>query len=131
MKDAVEDWLRCSSNTSQSGFSTVCELYLLHILIPMGHTTEALELLESDVGQVAFTEEQRQAARSLEELQKEKNATLSNLDSQSVALTTTTASQKGLIYLLKVKVAKYFHINITIITMFWDMTHAVIVCMFV
>lgn len=91
MKDAVEDWLCCSSNISQSGFSTVSELYLLHILIPMGRTTEALELLESDVGQVAFTEEQRQAARSLVELQ---TSTLSNPDSQSVAVTTTTAASQ-------------------------------------
>lgn len=103
MKGVVEGWLRCSRNISQSGFSTVSELYLLHILIPMGRTTEALELLESDVGQAAFTEERRQAARSLVELQKEKNATLTNPDSQSVAVTTTTAaSQKGL-YLLTLK----------------------------
>ncbi|KAI7792188.1 peroxisome assembly protein 26 [Triplophysa rosa] len=86
MKDAVNDWLRCSSNMSQSGFSTMSELYILHILLPMGLTAEALELLESDVGQVAFTEEQRQAARSLVDLQKEKNASLSNPDPQSVAV---------------------------------------------
>lgn len=92
MKDAVDDWLRCSSNMSQSGFSTVSELYLIHILIPMGHTTEALELLESDVGRVAFTEEQRQAARSLVDFQNEKNAALSNPNPVTVT-TGTTASQ--------------------------------------
>ncbi|KAA0720710.1 Peroxisome assembly protein 26 [Triplophysa tibetana] len=95
MKDAVNDWLRCSNNMSQSGFSTVSELYLLHILLPMGRTTEAQELLESDVGQVAFTEEQRQAACSLVDLQKEKNASLSDPDPQSVAATTSAASDKG------------------------------------
>lgn len=92
MKDAVDDWLRCSSNMSQSGFSTVSELYLIHILIPMGHTTEALELLESNVGRVAFTEEQRQAARSLVDFQNEKNAALSNPNPVTVT-TGTTASQ--------------------------------------
>lgn len=92
IKDAVDDWLRCSSNMSQSGFSTVSELYLIHILIPMGHTTEALELLESDVGRVAFTEEQRQAARSLVDFQNEKNAALSTPNPVTVT-TETTASQ--------------------------------------
>nr|XP_055047431.1 peroxisome assembly protein 26 [Misgurnus anguillicaudatus] len=92
IKDAVDDWLRCSTNMSQSGFSTVSELYLIHILIPMGHTTEALELLESDVGRVAFTEEQRQAARSLVDFQNEKNAALSNPNPVTVT-TETTASQ--------------------------------------
>ncbi|XP_056311102.1 peroxisome assembly protein 26 [Danio aesculapii] len=78
MKDSVCDWLHCSGNTSQSGFSTVAELYFLHILLPMGHVTEALEMLESDLGLVAFTDEQRQAARSLVDIQNQKNASSSS-----------------------------------------------------
>uniref|UniRef100_A0A673GZS3 Peroxisomal biogenesis factor 26 n=1 Tax=Sinocyclocheilus rhinocerous TaxID=307959 RepID=A0A673GZS3_9TELE len=68
MKEAVCDWLQCSGNMSQSGFSTVAELYFLHILVPMGLTAEALEMLETDVCRVAFTEEQRQAAREFDKL---------------------------------------------------------------
>lgn len=94
MKDAVCDWLHCSANMSQSGFSSVAELYFLHILVPMGHTAEALEMLETDVGRVAFTEEQRQAARSLVDIQNEKNATSSTTNLESVAVTTTTCASK-------------------------------------
>lgn len=96
MKDAVCDWLHSFGNMSQSGFSTVAELYFLHILVPMGHTTEALEMLESDVGRVAFSDEQRQAARSLVDIQNEKNAASSNSNPESVeGAATTSASKKG------------------------------------
>lgn len=64
------------------------------VLVPMGHTAEALEMLETDVGQVAFTEEQRQAARSLVDIQNEKNATSSTTNLESVAVTTTTCASK-------------------------------------
>ncbi|XP_048011322.1 peroxisome assembly protein 26 [Megalobrama amblycephala] len=95
MKDAVCDWLHCFGNMSQSGFSTVAELYFLHILVPMGHMTEALEMLESDVGRVAFSDEQRQAARSLVDIQNEKNAASSNSNPESVeGVATTSASKK-------------------------------------
>lgn len=96
MKDTVCDWLHCFGNMSQSGFSTVAELYFLHILVPMGHTTEVLEMLESDVGRVAFSDEQRQAARSLVDIQNEKNAASSNSNPESVeGVATTSASKKG------------------------------------
>ncbi|XP_050963042.1 peroxisome assembly protein 26 [Labeo rohita] len=94
MKDAVCDWLHCSGNMSQAGFSTVAELYFLHVLVPMGLTTEALEMLETDVGRVAFTSEQRQAARSLVDIQNEKNATSSNTNPESVAEAKTTSASK-------------------------------------
>lgn len=94
MKDAVCDWLHCSGNMSQSGFSSVAELYFLHILVPMGHTAEALEMLETDVGRVAFTDEQRQAARSLVDIQNEKNATSSSTNPESVGVTTTSSASK-------------------------------------
>ncbi len=95
VKDAVCDWLHCSGNMSQSGFSSVAELYFLHILVPMGLTAEALEMLETDVGRVAFTDEQRQAARSLVDSQNEKNAASSSTNPESVAVTTTSASKPG------------------------------------
>ncbi|XP_051976882.1 peroxisome assembly protein 26-like [Xyrauchen texanus] len=95
MKDTVCNWLHCSGNMSQTGFSTVAELYLQHILVPMGQTSEALQFLDSDVGQIAFTEEQRQAAHSLVNLQNETNATLSNPHPESVA--TTSVSQQDML----------------------------------
>ncbi len=111
MKDAVCDWLHYSGNMSQSGFSSVAELYFLHILVPMGHTAEALEMLETDVGRVAFTDEQRQAARSLVDIQNEKNATSSSTNPESVGVTTTSsASKQGdflLLLCLKSKIAMY------------------------
>uniref|UniRef100_A0A672PYA3 Peroxisome assembly protein 26-like n=1 Tax=Sinocyclocheilus grahami TaxID=75366 RepID=A0A672PYA3_SINGR len=87
--EAVCDWLQCSGN-----MSTVAELYLLHILVPMGLTAEALEMLETDVCRVAFTEEQRQAARSLVDIQNEKNATSSTTNPESVAVAPTTNASK-------------------------------------
>ncbi|XP_067283298.1 peroxisome assembly protein 26 isoform X2 [Pseudorasbora parva] len=94
MKEAVCDWLHCSGNMSQSGFSTVAELYFLHILVPLGHTTEALEMLESSVGRVAFSDEQRQTAYSLLDIQNEKNAASSNSNPESVAVVATTSASK-------------------------------------
>ncbi|TSZ83227.1 Peroxisome assembly protein 26 [Bagarius yarrelli] len=65
VQDTVRTWLRCSSNTSLSGYSSVAELYILHVLLPLGGTAEAKELLTDDVGQVAFTETQRQIALTI------------------------------------------------------------------
>ncbi|XP_051547156.1 peroxisome assembly protein 26 [Myxocyprinus asiaticus] len=107
MKDAVCNWLHCSGNMSQTGFSTVAELYLQHILVPMGQTSEALEFLDSDVGRVAFTEEQKQAARSLVNLQNETNATLSNPHPESVA--TTSVSQQDMLMQRLNSVMRLFH----------------------
>uniref|UniRef100_A0A671TAU2 Peroxisomal biogenesis factor 26 n=1 Tax=Sinocyclocheilus anshuiensis TaxID=1608454 RepID=A0A671TAU2_9TELE len=100
MKEAVCDWLQCSGNMSQSGFSTVAELYFLHILVPMGLTAEALEMLETDVCRVAFTEEQRQAAQSLVDIQNEKNATSSTTNPESVAVAPTTSRLTSIMKLL-------------------------------
>uniref|UniRef100_A0A8C1KDD2 Uncharacterized protein n=1 Tax=Cyprinus carpio TaxID=7962 RepID=A0A8C1KDD2_CYPCA len=64
------------------------------VLVPMGHTAEALEMLETDVGRVAFTEEQRQAAQSLVDIQNEKNAASSTTNPESVAVVPTTSALK-------------------------------------
>ncbi|XP_041833168.1 peroxisome assembly protein 26 [Melanotaenia boesemani] len=62
MQEAAGVWLRCSSNCRAAGFRTVAELYLLHVLVPLGHAEEARELIAGEVGAVAFTEDQRQTA---------------------------------------------------------------------
>lgn len=62
MQEAARVWLHCPSNSSLTGFRTVAELYLLHVLVPLRHRDEALELIFGDVGQAVFTEEQRQTA---------------------------------------------------------------------
>lgn len=40
----------------------MAELYLLHILVPLGHLDEARELVSGDVGRNTFTEEQQRKA---------------------------------------------------------------------
>ncbi|XP_026779542.1 peroxisome assembly protein 26 isoform X2 [Pangasianodon hypophthalmus] len=65
VQEAVRTWLHYSSNMSLSGYSSVAELYILHVLLPLGQTAEAKELLKDEVGQVAFTEDQRQTALTI------------------------------------------------------------------
>lgn len=65
--EAVRTWLHCRSNMSHSGYSSVAELYMLYVLLPLGQTTMAIQLLEDEVGQAAFTEEQRQTAFTIVE----------------------------------------------------------------
>ena len=62
MQEASRLWLHCPSNSRVSGFGTVAELHLLHVLVPLGLGDEALQLISGQVGGAAFTEEQRQTA---------------------------------------------------------------------
>ena len=62
MQEAARVWLHCPLNSRATGFRTVAELYLLHVLVPLGHRDEAVELIVGEVGSAAFTEEQRQTA---------------------------------------------------------------------
>lgn len=62
MQEVARVWLHCPSNSRVTGFGTVAELYLLHVLVPLGHRDEALELIVGEVGSIAFTEDQRQTA---------------------------------------------------------------------
>ncbi|KAF3859282.1 hypothetical protein F7725_021681 [Dissostichus mawsoni] len=62
MQDAARVWLHCLSNSTMTGFGTVAELYLLHVLVPLGDRDEALQLIQGQVGSSAFSEEQRQTA---------------------------------------------------------------------
>ncbi|KAF3705210.1 Peroxisome assembly protein 26 Peroxin-26 [Channa argus] len=73
MQEAARVWLHCLSNSRVSGFGTVAELYLLHVLIPLGHTQEARQFIVGDVGKCTFTEDQRQTALDVVE-EKEKQS---------------------------------------------------------
>ncbi|XP_041113085.1 peroxisome assembly protein 26 isoform X2 [Polyodon spathula] len=64
------DWLKSPVNQSLPGFGTVAELYLLHVLIPLGRFTEA-ELLAGN--SVAFSEEQRRLALEIIECKREES----------------------------------------------------------
>lgn len=65
MQETARVWLRCPSNRSVSGFRTVAELYLLHVLVPLGSREEAEELILGEVGRSVFTADQRQTALEL------------------------------------------------------------------
>lgn len=73
MQDAAHVWLHCPSNSRVTGFRTVAELYLLHVLVPLGHRDEALELIHGEVGSCAFTEDQRQTALDVVEEKEREN----------------------------------------------------------
>ncbi|XP_070785321.1 peroxisome assembly protein 26 isoform X2 [Enoplosus armatus] len=73
MQEAARAWLRCPSNSRVIGFGTVAELYLLHVLVPLGHRDEALELIDGEVGCGAFTEDQRQTALEIVEEKERQN----------------------------------------------------------
>ncbi|XP_034019526.1 peroxisome assembly protein 26 [Thalassophryne amazonica] len=62
MLESGRVWLSCTCNRRVSGFRTVTELHLLHVLMPLGHMEEARELITGDIGSFAFTETQRQTA---------------------------------------------------------------------
>ncbi|KAJ8007134.1 hypothetical protein DPEC_G00114400 [Dallia pectoralis] len=67
MQEAGNVWLHYPSNRRLTGFRTVAELYLLHILVPLGRTTEAREFVLGEVGTLAFTEDQKQTALDITE----------------------------------------------------------------
>ncbi|KAM9845680.1 peroxisome assembly protein 26 [Aulostomus maculatus] len=62
MQEASRVWLHYQSNSGVAGFGTVAELYLLHVLVPLGLTDQARELITGEVGNSVFTEDQRQTA---------------------------------------------------------------------
>lgn len=71
MMEATRVWLHCPSNSGAPGFGTVAELYLLHVLVPLGRRDEALELILGEVGSGAFTEDQKQTALQVVEENRE------------------------------------------------------------
>ncbi|KAI4882989.1 hypothetical protein NFI96_015799 [Prochilodus magdalenae] len=90
VQEVVQTWLHCSSSMSQSSYSSVAELYVLHVLLPLGQTTKALELLEDEVGRVAFTEEQRQTALAIVENHCSKKQSPLHLRPESVCMEAET-----------------------------------------
>lgn len=59
IQETVQVWLKDSKNRTMPAYGTVAELYLFHVLVPLGQFAEA-ELLVQDP--VSFTEDQRQGA---------------------------------------------------------------------
>ncbi|XP_060885679.1 peroxisome assembly protein 26 isoform X1 [Labrus mixtus] len=97
MHAAARVWLHCPANSRVTGFSTVAELYLLYVLVPVGQNDEALELIMGEVGNAAFTEEQRQAALEVLE-EKEQQLEEAPLDprlSPDPEICGTTVSNQG------------------------------------
>lgn len=95
MKEAARVWLHCPSNSGVTGFGTVAELYLLHVLVPLGHRDEAVELIVGEVGSNAFTEDQRQTALDVVEEKERQNQEpplnpRNSLNSETIAHTVST-----------------------------------------
>lgn len=83
MQETARVWLHCPSNRSVSGFRTVVELYLLHILVPLRYREEAEELILGEVGASVFTEDQRQTALELLEEKEQQNQELPRNSNQN------------------------------------------------
>lgn len=73
IQEAARAWLHCPSNSSASGFRTVAELYLLHVLLPLGHSEAAREFIVGEAGIGAFTEHQRQTVLEVLEAKEQQN----------------------------------------------------------
>lgn len=93
MQETARVWLHCPSNRSVSGFRTVAELYLLHVLVPLRCREEAEELILGEIGCSVFTEEQRQTALELLEDRKQQSeeAPLNSCQSCQTAAAATSA----------------------------------------
>lgn len=96
MQEAARVWLHCPANSRATGFGTVAELYLLHVLVPLGHTDEAVELIAGEVGSNAFTEDQRQTALDVVE-EKQRQNLEHPLNPGNSPNSETTVSSQGLI----------------------------------
>uniref|UniRef100_H2UR37 Peroxisomal biogenesis factor 26 n=1 Tax=Takifugu rubripes TaxID=31033 RepID=H2UR37_TAKRU len=83
MQETARVWLHCPSNRSVSGFRTVAELYLLHVLVPLKYREEAEELILGEIGTSVFTEHQRQTALEFLEEKEQQNQELPLNSSQN------------------------------------------------
>ncbi|TNM91601.1 hypothetical protein fugu_019981 [Takifugu bimaculatus] len=83
MQETARVWLHCPSNRSVSGFRTVAELYLLHVLVPLKYREEAEELILGEIGTSVFTEHQRQTALEILEEKEQQNQELPLNSSQN------------------------------------------------
>ncbi|XP_030005891.1 peroxisome assembly protein 26 [Sphaeramia orbicularis] len=100
IQEAARVWLHCLSNSRVAGFGTVAELYLLHVLLPLGQIEEAREMIVGEVGSCAFTEEQRQMALDVVE-EKEHcshEPPLNPTSNQSSEIPSPLASPQGAVF---------------------------------
>lgn len=95
MQETARVWLRCPSNRSVSGFRTVAELYLLHVLVPLRYREEAEELILGEIGSSVFTEDQRQTALELLEEKEQQNQKLPLNFNQNSQTTADAISAQG------------------------------------
>lgn len=97
MQEAAKVWLHCPLNRDATGFGTVAELYLLHVLVPLGHKDEAVELIVGEVGSRAFSEDQRQTALDVVEEKEQQNqaANQDPLSSRNAEAAVQRASTPG------------------------------------
>lgn len=94
VQDAARAWLHCPLNSEATGFRTVAELYLLYVLVPLGHKDEAVELIVGEVGGLAFTEDQRRTALDVVE-EKERQNREANEDPVASPNTEATSPHRG------------------------------------
>ncbi|KAG7267389.1 hypothetical protein CRUP_017738 [Coryphaenoides rupestris] len=62
IQEAARLWLFCPATAGLASYRTVAELYLLCVLLPLGHTEDARQLVLGEVGGRAFSEDQRRLA---------------------------------------------------------------------
>lgn len=89
--------MHCPLNSEATGFRTVAELYLLYVLVSLGHKDEAVDLIFGEVGSLAFTEDQRQTALDVVE-EKERQNREANKDPVASPSTEATSPQQGPIF---------------------------------
>lgn len=94
VQETARVWLHCPLNSEATGFRTVAELYLLHVLVPLGHKAEAVDLIVGEVGGCAFTEDQRRTALDVVE-EKERQNREANEDPVTSPNTEATSSPQG------------------------------------
>lgn len=80
-----------------TSFRTVAELYLLYVLVPLGHKDEAVELIVGEVGSFAFTEDQRRTALDVVE-EKDRQNREANEDPAASPSTEATSPHRGSIF---------------------------------
>lgn len=98
-------WLHCTSNTRAAEYMTVMELYLLYVLIPLGHLEKAQDLIQGRLGLCTLTEEQRQTALDIVKQKLVPNPDLTN--SSEVFLQTN--KPQGVVLNKLVAILKYLY----------------------
>lgn len=116
IQEAARVWLHCLSNSRGAGFGTVAELYLLHVLVPLGHIDEAREMIVGEVGSCAFTEEQRQMALDVvaEKEHRSQELPLNPTSNQSSEIPTHLASPQGAVFHKLEAMLKFLYRKLTL-----------------